>query len=152
MSDMNALESELKQLPEPTLPDGLAEATAARIARVAELRASAAAVRTSAAESGAGIGAPRRFAAGATGPDRVAGAAALVGLTVGVGAETYRLLVGEAALDLISPRIAGLHGPVEMLSAGPATAVLAAGLLLYVAGFFPPLAGWRREGPSRPGG
>jgi hypothetical protein len=63
-----------------------------------------------------------------------------VGLTVGLGAQAYRLFVGEATLDFTSPRISGgFDGVVEMLPASPAVAVLAAGLLLYLAGLFAPL-------------
>lgn len=57
------------------------------------------------------------------------------------------LVVGEATLDLTSLWISGgMGGVVEMLPASSAVAVLAAGLLLYLAGLFAPLRG---TGPGR---
>ena len=114
---MNPLESELKRLPEPALPEGLTAAITARIERLDEERA-------------AGAGEPPRVAGVVAGRDRLAWALALVGVTVGLGAQAYSLVVGEATLDLISPRISGAMNGV--------VAVLAVGLLLYLAGLFAP--------------
>jgi len=126
---MNELEFELKRLPEPALPAGLTAGITARIARLDEERA-------------AGAGEPPRVARAQSGRDRLAWAAALVGVAIGLGAQAYRLVLGEATLDLISPRISGgMNGVVEMLPASPAVAVLAAGLLLYLVGLFAPLRG-----------
>lgn len=153
MNDIDALESDLKQLPEPVFPEGMAAVVSARIAHVAALRATAA--PSAAAEGSAGdtevsaghFAASPGIAAASAAPNRFAWAAALVGLTLAVGAETYRLLTGETGLDLVSPRTIGIgvHGPFEMLSASPAAAVLAAGLALYVASFFAPPAGRQRN-------
>lgn len=134
---MNALESDLRRLPEPALPEGLTAAITGRIARVAEERVGIA--------RRAGTGEPPGAAALTAVPNRFAWAAALVGMTVGVGTQLYRLVVGETAFDVVSPRIVGIHGPAEMLSASPAAAVLAAGLLLYLASFFAPLLGARQR-------
>jgi len=124
---MNALESDLKRLPEPAFPEGLTEAITARIARLDEERADDAVE-------------PPRLAVAEPRRDRLAWAMALLGLTVGLGAQAYRLAVGEASLDLVSPRmISGIEGAVEMLPASPAVAVLALGLFLYLAGLFAPL-------------
>jgi hypothetical protein len=63
-------------------------------------------------------------------------------LTISFGALAHVLLVGNTALGLISPRISGgMDGVVEMLPASPAVIVLAAGLLLHLAGLFAPLRG-----------
>ena len=135
---MNALESDLKRLPEPALPEGLSASITARIARVDEERAAAA------------LESPRVVRT-ESGRARLAWAAALAGATVGLGAQAYRLAVGEAALDLTSPRLGGLMtGVVEMLPATPAAAFLAMGLLLYLAGLFAPLrdAGRSGQGPA----
>lgn len=126
---MNALESDLKRLPEPALPEGLTAGITARIARLDEERA-------------ADASEPPRVAVAEASRDRLAWAVALVGMTVALGAQAYMLVVGEATLDLTSLRISsGMDGVVEMLPASSAVAVLAAGLLLYLAGLFAPLRG-----------
>ena len=67
--------------------------------------------------------------------DRFAWAVALMGVTLGLGAQAYRLVVGEATLDLTSLRISlGMDGVLEMPPASPAVAVLVVGILLYLAG------------------
>lgn len=126
---MNALESDLKRLPEPALPEGLTAGITARIAHLDEERA-------------ANASKPPRVAVAEASRDRLAWAVALVGMTVALGAQAYMLVVGEATLDLTSLRISsGMDGVVEMLPASSAVAVLAAGLLLYLAGLFAPLRG-----------
>ena len=124
---MNEFEAALKHLPEPAFPEGLTATITARIARLDEERAAV-------------VAEPPWVARARAGRDRLAWAAALVGVAIGLGAQAYRLVLGEAALDLISPRISGgMNGAVEMLPASPTVAVLAVGLLLYLAGLFAPL-------------
>ena len=69
--------------------------------------------------------------------------AALVGVTVGVGAQAYRIAVSAMTLDLTSLRIIREFKLTPWLMDGvppsPAIAVLAAGLLLYLIGLFAPL-------------
>ena len=115
-------ESDLRHLSEPALPEGLAAGINARIARIDEQRT-------------AGTSEPPR--------DRLAWAAALLGVTLGLGAQAYRLVVGDATLDhLTSLRIGGgMDGVIEMLPASPAVAVLAAGSMLYMAGLHALLRG-----------
>ena len=116
---MNALESGLKRLPEPEVPEGLTAGITARIALLDEEH------RVPDAEAG-----------------RDRWALALVGVTVGLSAQAYRLAVGEATFHLTTPRLGGgMDGIVEMLPTTPAVAVLAAGLLLYLAGLFAPFHG-----------
>jgi hypothetical protein len=63
-----------------------------------------------------------------------------VAACLGVGA--FRFFAGEMVFDALSPRIGGgLGGPVAMPPADTGGIVLAAGLLLYLAGLFAPLAG-----------
>ena len=124
---MNDLESDLTRLAQPTVPEALAASITARIARLDDPRA-ADLIEASSDRSAWGV-------------------VALVGMTVGIGAQVYRLYTGEATLDFTSLRIGGgFDGVVEMLPASPAVAVLAAGLLLYLAGLFAP---HRRTGYPR---
>jgi hypothetical protein len=131
---MNTLESDLKHLPNPALPEGLSADIMARLANLDE-------------EGIAGASKPARVASIKATRDRLAWTAALVGLTVGVGAQAYRLAVSAMTLDLTSLRISRgfeltpwlMDGVVEMLSPSPAVAVLAVGLLLYLIGLFAPL-------------
>jgi hypothetical protein len=107
-------EFDLKQLSQPALPEGLAAGITARIARLDE-------------EGPTGVGEPPR--------DRLAWAAGLGGVTIGLSAQVYRLVAGEATLDhLISLRISGgMGGVIEMLPASPAVAVLVAASVLSLA-------------------
>ena len=118
-------ESDLRHLSEPALPEGLAAGINARIARIARIDEQ----RT------AGTSEPPR--------DRLAWAVALLGVTLGLCAQAYRLVVGDATLDhLTSLRIGGgMDGVIEMLPASPAVAVLAAGSMLYMAGLYALLRG-----------
>jgi len=130
---MNQLEIDLQDLPEPSPPDRLSLDVMARIARIDEDRRRAAADQ------------PTQPAAADARRDLWAWGAIVLGVALGLGAPAYQLLVGEAALDLTSPRIGGgFHGVVEMIPASPATAVLAVGLLLYLTGLFAP----RSENPA----
>jgi hypothetical protein len=120
---MNTLESELKRLPEPRAPEALSARVMARIAQVDAERAAAAAASAPAPVE------PAR--------DRLAWALLLSGFVVGLGAQTYRLVVGEGRLDLMAPRIrGGVEGMLQMVPATPAVVVLAVGTLLYLAGLF----------------
>ena len=51
------------------------------------------------------------------------------------------MLSGTSTLDLTSSRIGGPTALIEILDAGPSVIVLAAGLLLYLAGVFASLNG-----------
>jgi hypothetical protein len=66
-----------------------------------------------------------------------------VGVTVGVGAQAYRIAVSAMTLDLTSLRIIREFELISWLMDGappsPAVAVLAVGLLLYLIGIFAPL-------------
>ncbi|MEN8377066.1 MAG: hypothetical protein ABFS34_16705 [Gemmatimonadota bacterium] len=126
---MNSLESDLTRLPEPESPAGLSAGVMARIARLEKERT-------------VGAGEPPRVAVTKAGRERLAWAAALAGVTAGLGAQAYRLFVGEATFQLTSLRISGgMQGIIEMPPASPAVAVLAAGLLLYLGGLFASLNG-----------
>ena len=127
---MNTLESDLKHLPEPALPEGLSANITARLANLDE-------------EGIAGASKPVRIASIKATRDRLAWTAALVGLTVGVGAQAYRIAVSAMTLDLTSLGIIREFELISWLMDGappsPAVAVLAVGLLLYLIGIFAPL-------------
>ena len=127
---MNTLESDLKHLPEPALPEGLSANITARLANLDE-------------EGIAGASKPVRIASIKATRDRLAWTVALVGLTVGVGAQAYRIAVSAMTLDLTSLRIIREFELISWLMDGappsPAVAVLAVGLLLYLIGIFAPL-------------
>lgn len=127
---MNTLESDLKHLPEPAVPEGLSANITARLANLDE-------------EGIAGASKPVRIASIKATRDRLAWTAALVGLTVGVGAQAYRIAVSAMTLDLTSLRIIREFELISWLMDGappsPAVAVLAVGLLLYLIGIFAPL-------------
>ena len=126
---MTSLESDLKQLPEPAVPEGLAAGVTARIARIDLDPGEARTPRAGRAQMTAAEA--RR--------DRLAWAAALVGLAVSLGAQVYRVAVGEVTLGTSLQTIGGIAGLVEMLPASPAVGVLAIGLLMYLAGLFAPM-------------
>jgi len=127
---MNTLESDLKHLPEPAVPEGLSANITARLANLDE-------------EGIAGASKPVRIASIKATRDRLAWTAALVGLTVGVGAQAYRIAVSAMTLDLTSLGIIREFELISWLMDGappsPAVAVLAVGLLLYLIGIFAPL-------------
>ena len=82
--------------------------------------------------------------------DRPAWAAAIAGVTIGLGAQMYGLLAGESTLDLVSSRIGdGTAGLLEIPHADPVVFLLAAGLLLYLTGLFAPLRGTVAPGAQR---
>ena len=73
----------------------------------------------------------------------------LAGVMISLGAQAYRFLAGEWTLHFTSPLLrGGTEGFLEMPDASPAVLVLAAGLLLYVAGLFAPIRGTGPPGPS----
>jgi len=127
---MNTLESDLKHLPEPAVPEGLSANITARLANLDE-------------EGIAGASKPVRIASIKATRDRLAWTVALVGLTVGVGAQAYRIAVSAMTLDLTSLGIIREFELISWLMDGappsPAVAVLAVGLLLYLIGIFAPL-------------
>jgi len=127
---MTSLESDLTQLPEPTMPEGLAAGVTARIARI---------------ESDL-VQAPPVTAAD-TRRDRLAWTTALAGLAVSLGAQLYGFAIGETTLDLMSLRTVGMDGAAGMLPTSPAVGVMVVGLLLYLAGLFAPARSTGRRQP-----
>ncbi|MGD8330115.1 MAG: hypothetical protein PVJ49_11825 [Acidobacteriota bacterium] len=131
---MNGLRSQLQRLPEPEPPAHLAADVAARIARLDNERVTTGAQR--------GRPEPVRPAR-----EQLAWAAVIGGTAIGFAAQTYRLATGEVApswLGIPAGRV--IEGFLPALSLSPATAVLAVGLALYVAGLFAPLRGGRDAG------
>ena len=123
-----ALDSELRRLPEPAPSVGLAAIIMASTARLEEQRAAA-------SDDAPPIVTRTRS-------DRLAWATMLTGVVVGLGAQVYSLLTGEATLDLTSSRIGGgIQGLIEVPHGSPTVLFLAAGLLLYLSGLFGPLRG-----------
>lgn len=122
MTRKHPLDSELSRLPEPSPPAGLTVAIILRTAHHDEKRAAASPAKTRPAK---------------TQYDRYAWAVLLAGVAIGLGAQAYRLLVGESTLPLASSFIrGGTKGLIEMPQASPAVFVLVAGLLLYIVGLF----------------
>ena len=116
-----ALDSELSRLPEPAPPATLRAVIMARTGQHGEKRATA---------SGPAEGSPAK-----TRTERRAWAALLAGVTIALGAQAYRLVVGESTLHIISPLLrGGTEGLLDMPHVSPAVLVLAAGLLLYLTG------------------
>ena len=132
------LDSELGRQPEPAAPEGLAATILARTARLDDETAPAPRDRS-------------REPVATARSDRLSWAAALAGIAIGVGAEIYGVLSGTSHLDLTSSRIGqGATGLIEILDAGPSVIVLAAGLLLYLAGVFASLNGDDTSHPPLP--
>jgi hypothetical protein len=122
MNDV-ALASELRRLPEPSPPPGLAARALLRAARIAEEH-EAARHRVPASTSGTA----RR--------DRLSWAAALTGLAVGVGAQGFAILSGQSVVRLApSPLRMDLIGSWD---AGITALVTAFGLALGLAGILGP--------------
>ncbi len=135
LADAKWLDSELSRQPEPSPPAGLSAAIMARTARLDE-------------ESPPASRDQSRIPVAEARSDRLSWAAALAGVAVGLGAHAYGLLSGEPILDLTSSRIGwGTNGLIEMLDAGPSVIVLAAGLILYLAGVFGPIHGAETSRP-----
>jgi hypothetical protein len=130
---MTELETILQQLPEAEAPVHLARDVSVRIAQLAEPGIPGAAGRPAR---------PAREGARAW----LAWATAAAGAVIGLGAQLYRLWLGEASLNLTGARITGgLLGPLADMPVTPAAAVLALALALYLTGLLAPLRG-RRSG------
>lgn len=117
-----SLDAALTRLPDPAPPIGLAAGTMARIARL---------------DDGPGAHRRREVPATAARTDRLAAIRAILGQAAGVAALGYVTLA--SGLAPVPPRIGGLASLVPMPATAPLALVLAAGLLLYVAGLFAPL-------------
>ena len=136
----NALDSSLKRLPEPALPESLAAGIKARMARVSEERNTRKAVvvstrsRTSASRVSMSAG-----------RDVLAWVAALGGIAVGFGTQIYRIARGGGAIDLTSSRVGDWGGLLAAPDASASTLLVAIGLSLYFAGFLAPLMRANRE-------
>jgi len=121
---MNTLESELHDLQGPAVPAGLSATIASRVAHIDAQH-----------QTGSSPAGDDKRAA--TGRDRLAWPLLLVGLSVGLGAQIYRLASGESTLDLLSVRTAGsLQRVVDLAQPSPTLAVLGAGVLLALTGLF----------------
>ena len=78
--------------------------------------------------------------------DWSAWATTLAGLAVGLVTIQSVAPGGGAAIDIVSPRIGGMTGPlVAMPSTTTAALVLVGGLVLYAAGLFAPFSGRSRS-------
>lgn len=107
----------MTRLPDPAPPSTLAATVMARIAREDEARQVAA------------VEPARR--------ERPTWIWALVGIAVVVGASAWGWLTAGTLPDLTSPRIG--PGTPALMPGGPAAAIIALGLLVYLAGLFAPL-------------
>jgi hypothetical protein len=119
----DALETELRRLPEPSRPDGLSSAIMARTRHVNDRRAAAARVLQPATVRG------RR--------DHVAWAAIIAGIAIGLGMQVFTYATAGFRVDSAAQwfRV----GPSGLLDPGhlwPGVLALAAGLPLYLAGLF----------------
>ena len=127
----NALDSSLKRLPEPALPEGLAAGIMARMARVSDERIAGEAV--SAASTRSRTSASR--VSMSAGRDVLAWVAALGGIVVGFGTQIYRIVRVDGAIDLTSSRVGEWGGLLAVPDATAATLLVGIGLSLYFAGF-----------------
>ncbi len=141
----NALDSSLKRLPEPALPESLAAGIKARMARVSEERITRKAVVVSTRSRPSASRVPM-----SAGRDVLAWVAALGGIAVGFGTQIYRIARGGGAIDLTSSRIGEWSGLLAVPDASVSTLLVAIGLSLYFAGFLAPLTRADRERDSRP--
>ena len=129
----------MNRLPEPAPPVELAAVIIARTARLDE-------------EGAAARRDPSRVDAAKTRSDRLAWAAVLVGVAVGVAAQVYGLFGGELTFDFTTSRIGGwTDGLGEVPRVGPVVMVLAAGLLVYLAGLFATVRGTGTPDPPQTG-
>ena len=121
---MTTLKSDLQRLSEPPVPEGFGANIRARIARLDDERPN-------------GEGQIQRVDSTEARRHRFAWGVSSVGAAIGLGAQTYRLAVGEVTLNLMSLRAgSGTDGVVEMLPASPAVAALVFGLGLCLVGLF----------------
>ena len=127
----DALETELRRLPEPSRPDGLSSAIMARTRHVNDRRAVAArVVQPTAARS-------RR--------EPLALAAVIAGIAIGLGVQVFTYATAGFQVDSAAQwfRV----GPAGLLDPGhlwPGVLALAAGLTLYLAGLFASVDSVRR--------
>lgn len=120
----------LHALAQPAPPPDLARVVMARIARIEDKSASAS-VASPEARVGAGVA------------DWSVRAAAVGALAAAMAIVTS-MTAGELPIYMLSPAVGGIaSGMVAMPSSGACALVLAAGLVLYVAGLFGPLTGGR---------
>jgi hypothetical protein len=115
------LASVMSRLPDPAVPATLSATVMARIAREDDARAVVP------------VEVPRR-AWGAW-------VWSIAGLMIVVGASVWGWMSAGTLPDLLAPRIG--PGRQPLLPGGPAAAVIALGLFLYLAGLFAPLRGRR---------
>ncbi|MDE0164664.1 MAG: hypothetical protein OXL36_06165 [Bryobacterales bacterium] len=127
----NALDSSLKRLPEPALPENLASGIKARMARVSDERIAQEAVAV--ANAGSRTSASR--VPMSAGRDMLSWVAALGGIAVGFGTQVYRIARGGGAIDLTSSRVGEWGGLLAAPDASASTLLVAIGLSLYFAGF-----------------
>lgn len=127
----NALDSSLKRLPQPVLPEGLAAGIMARMARVSDERVARKAVAVANARS---RNSASRFSMNED-RDVLAWVAALGSIAVGFGAQIYRIARGGGAIDLTSSRVGEWGGLLAVPDASASTLLVAIGLSLYFAGF-----------------
>ncbi|MCC7185234.1 MAG: hypothetical protein IT185_03255 [Acidobacteria bacterium] len=104
----------LSTLPEPTLPSSMTASVMARIAREADLVVA--------------VEQPR---------ERPTWLWSLVGLAVVIGAAVYGWATGIGLPDVLGAKVGGRLAMLPM--GGPLTAVMAAGVLVYLGGLFAPL-------------
>lgn len=136
----NALDSSLKRLPEPALPESLAAGIMARMARVSEERIARKAVVASTRSRPSAT----RVSMSA-GRDVLSWVAALGGIAVGFGTQVYRIARGGGAIDLTTSRVGEWGGLLAVPDASASTLLVAIGLSLYIAGFLAPLMRANRE-------
>ena len=131
----NALDSSLKRLPEPALPEGLAAGIMARMASVSDERITREAVAVASARSRTSASRVSMSA----GRDALAWVAALGGIAVGFGSQIYRIVRSGGAIDLTSSRVGEWGGLLVAPDASASTLLVGIGLSLYFAGFLAPL-------------
>ena len=127
----NALETELRRLPEPSRPHSLSSAIMARTRQVDDRRAAAARVVQPATVRSR--------------HDHLAWAAVIAGIAIGLGMQVFAYATAGFRVDSTSQwfRV----GPAGLLDPGqlwPGVLTLAAGLTLYLAGLFASVDSVRR--------
>ena len=127
----DALDTELRRLPEPSRPNGLSSAIMARTRHVNDRRAAAARVVQPATTRG------RR--------DHLAWAAVIAGIAIGMGMQVFTYATAGFRVAATAQWFSA--GPTALLDPGhlgPGVLALAAGLTLYLAGLFAPADSVRR--------
>jgi hypothetical protein len=126
----DALETELRRLPEPSRPDGLSSAIMARTRQANDRRAAAGVVQPETVRG-------RR--------DHLAWAAVIAGIAIGLGMQVFTYATAGFRVD--STVLWFRVGPAGLLDPGhlwPGVLALAAGLTLYLAGLFASVDSVRR--------